>query len=107
MQKWPVTDALNCNISTGRSQSIMENCQLHREQGGGTSQYNLPTRILGSTSCIRQSKGNSSALPHIKEYRTKIEGELQKICQDILDLLDKHLIKSAESGESRVFYHKM
>lgn len=46
-------------------------------------------------------------MPAIKEYREKIEAELAKICQDILDVLDKHLIKSAESGESKVFYHKM
>ena len=26
---------------------------------------------------------------------------------DILDVLDKHLIPSAASGESKVFYHKM
>jgi hypothetical protein len=43
----------------------------------------------------------------IKGYREKIETELAKICEDILDVLDKHLIPSAASGESKVFYHKM
>ena len=43
----------------------------------------------------------------IKGYREKIESELAKICEDILDVLDKHLIPSAASGESKVFYHKM
>jgi 14-3-3 protein epsilon len=43
----------------------------------------------------------------IKEYRQKIEAELAKICEDILECLDSHLIPSAESGESKVFYHKM
>jgi hypothetical protein len=38
----------------------------------------------------------------IKGYREKIEGELAKICEDILDVLDKHLIPSAASGESKV-----
>jgi len=52
------------------------------------------------------------------EYRQAIEKELQGICADILDLLDKHLIPSANStdkeengsnevNESYVFYHKM
>ena len=41
------------------------------------------------------------------EQRKKIEAELGKICEDILDVLDKHLIPSAQSGESKVFYHKM
>jgi len=36
-----------------------------------------------------------------------VEGELKDICKEILDLLDKHLIKGAEDNESKVFYHKM
>jgi hypothetical protein len=45
--------------------------------------------------------------PERKGYRTKIEAELEKICEDILSVLDEHLIKSAESGESKVFYAKV
>ena len=37
----------------------------------------------------------------------KIEKELKEICDDILDVLDKHLIPSATAGESKVFYYKM
>jgi 14-3-3 protein epsilon len=37
----------------------------------------------------------------------KIEKELKEICQDILNLLDKHLIPHASTGESKVFYYKM
>ena len=45
----------------------------------------------------------------IKGYRVKIKSELAsaKIREDILDALDKHLIPSAASGESKMFYHKM
>ncbi|XBW36198.1 hypothetical protein QEN19_001778 [Hanseniaspora menglaensis] len=43
----------------------------------------------------------------ISEYRSKIETELAKICDDILDVLDSHLIPSASTGESKVFYYKM
>jgi 14-3-3 protein epsilon len=32
---------------------------------------------------------------------------LKDICADILNLLDKHLIPHASSGESKVFYYKM
>jgi len=32
---------------------------------------------------------------------------LRDICQDILDVLDKHLIPSSTTGESKVFYYKM
>jgi hypothetical protein len=54
-----------------------------------------------------KAKGNEAQIGQIKAYRDKIEAELGKICEDILEVLDSHLIKSAESGESKVFYHKM
>ena len=64
-------------------------------------------RIVTSIEQKEESKGNEQQVTLIKEYRNKIEAELQKICLDILDVLDKHLIPSAQSGESKVFYHKM
>ena len=64
-------------------------------------------RIVTSIEQKEESKGNSTQVGLIKEYRQKIEGELAKICEDILSVLDKHLIPSAKSGESKVFYHKM
>ena len=64
-------------------------------------------RIVTSIEQKEESKGNESQVTLIKEYRQKIEAELAKICEDILEVLDAHLIPSAKSGESRVFYHKM
>ena len=43
----------------------------------------------------------------IREYRTKIEKELESVCEDVLRVLTDSLIPKAESGESKVFYHKM
>lgn len=64
-------------------------------------------RIVTSIEQKEESKGNEQQVTLIKEYRQKIEAELAKICEDILEVLDKHLIPSAQSGESKVFYHKM
>ena len=64
-------------------------------------------RIVSSIEQKEESKGNEAQVQMIKGYREKIESELAKICEDILDVLDKHLIPSAASGESKVFYHKM
>lgn len=64
-------------------------------------------RIVTSIEQKEESKGNESQVHLIKEYRQKIEAELAKICEDILEVLEKHLIPSAQSGESKVFYHKM
>jgi len=32
---------------------------------------------------------------------------LKKICEEILDLLENHLVPSATTAASKVFYHKM
>ena len=37
----------------------------------------------------------------------QVEKELSDICSSILSLLDEHLIPTASSGESKVFYLKM
>jgi len=64
-------------------------------------------RIISSIEQKEESKGNESHVKKIKEYRNKVEKELSDICQDILNVLDKHLIPSSTTGESKVFYYKM
>jgi len=64
-------------------------------------------RIVSSIEQKEESKGNEAQVSLIKEYRTKIEQELAKICDDILGVLDGSLIPAAGSGESKVFYYKM
>lgn len=43
----------------------------------------------------------------IQEYKDKIESELKGICQDVLDLLDNHLLPNSHNPEARVFFMKM
>ena len=38
----------------------------------------------------------------IKTYRIQVETELKDICNDILQVLDKHLIPCSDTGESKV-----
>jgi len=67
-------------------------------------------RILSSMEQKEEDKDKKEGqdkLEQIKIYREKIEGELHSICQDVLSILDGHLIQTATSGESRVFYNKM
>lgn len=64
-------------------------------------------RIISSIEQKEESKGTEKHVGTIREYRQKIETELEKVCQDVLDVLDDSLIPKAESGESKVFYHKM
>ncbi|EFA86448.1 hypothetical protein PPL_00241 [Heterostelium album PN500] len=64
-------------------------------------------RIISSIEQKEESKGNESNVTKIKEYKGKVEKELSDICNDILNVLDKNLIVSSKTGESRVFYYKM
>merc|ERR1711981_771784 len=64
-------------------------------------------RIITSVEQKEKTKGNEENAKFAKEYCTKVETELNKICNTILDLLDKNLIDKATTGESKVFYQKM
>merc|ERR1712113_1017740 len=64
-------------------------------------------RIITSVETKEKSKGNEEQAKYAKEYCTKVEAELQKICDTILGLLDGNLITKASNGESKVFYQKM
>uniref|UniRef100_A0A087YD39 14-3-3 protein epsilon n=1 Tax=Poecilia formosa TaxID=48698 RepID=A0A087YD39_POEFO len=63
-------------------------------------------RIISSLEQKEENKGGEDKLKMIREYRKTVEKELKSICNDILDVLDKHLILAATTGESKVFYYK-
>ncbi|EEP82999.1 14-3-3 protein epsilon [Uncinocarpus reesii 1704] len=64
-------------------------------------------RIISSIEQKEESKGSEKHVGIIREYREKIEAELERVCQDVLEVLDNNLIPKAETGESKVFYYKM
>ena len=61
-------------------------------------------RVLSS---IEEKEANGSNEGLIKNYRVKVEGELEKICSDILSVIDDFLVPNAGTPEGRVFYYKM
>ncbi|XP_020097624.1 14-3-3-like protein D isoform X2 [Ananas comosus] len=64
-------------------------------------------RILSLTEQTEEAKGNEQHVRKIKEYRQKVESELSNICDDIMTVIDEHLIPSSTAVESSVFYYKM
>ena len=64
-------------------------------------------RVLSSIETKEEAK-NSHFLPLLREYKAKIEHELDQICDEIIKLLEDKLIKSAKgNAQSEVFYLKM
>ena len=53
-----------------------------------------------------EAKG-SKHLGMLKAYKTKIENEIEKICNDIAGILDKYLLPKATTPDINVFYMKM
>ncbi|CAI5489817.1 unnamed protein product [Closterium sp. Naga37s-1] len=64
-------------------------------------------RIVSSIEQKEESRGHEDRVAVIKEYRAKIEKELDEVCGRILSLLDTTLIPAAKTAESKVFYLKM
>ncbi|XP_058499214.1 14-3-3 protein beta/alpha-1 [Solea solea] len=62
-------------------------------------------RVISSIE--QKAEGNDKKTQMAREYREKIETELQEICNDVLNLLDNFLIANAIAPESKVFYLKM
>jgi len=64
-------------------------------------------RVISSIETKEEAK-NSVFLPLLRDYKTKIEGELDAICDEIIKLLHEKLIVSAKgNAQSEVFYLKM
>eukprot|EP00923_Selenidium_pygospionis_P036125 GHVN01063376.1.p2 GENE.GHVN01063376.1~~GHVN01063376.1.p2 ORF type:complete len:124 (+),score=24.71 GHVN01063376.1:126-497(+) len=55
-------------------------------------------RIISSVEQKEKSKSNTVNVQLAGEYRTKVEAELNKICNDILVLLEDFLIANAKVG---------
>jgi 14-3-3 protein epsilon len=64
-------------------------------------------RIITSIGQKEKTKGNEENAKYAQDYLAIVEGELDKICGTILDLLNGNLLAKSSSDESKVFYHKM
>ncbi|KAL8506413.1 hypothetical protein ACS0TY_017335 [Phlomoides rotata] len=63
--------------------------------------------ILSKLEQKEESKGNEVNVGLIKEYKRKVETEITDICTDMLSIIDEHLIPSASTPNSTVYYYTM
>ena len=59
-------------------------------------------RIISSVEQKEASKGNTQNVDMAKAYRIRVETELNRICDEILQLIDGALIPTSTSGECKV-----
>lgn len=64
-------------------------------------------RVISAVEVKQKNKNYERHASLAASYRAKVEDELNKICNDILTLLDQNLIETATTAEAKVFYYKM
>jgi 14-3-3 protein epsilon len=64
-------------------------------------------RVLSSIESKEKDKGDELRVKAISEYRTKVEQELEQICNELLTVLEKYLVPGDKTAEGQVFYLKM
>ena len=63
-------------------------------------------RLLNSME-RKEEKKNSSQIANIREVKENIERELNQICDQIQNVIDKYLIPNASDSETKVFFLKL
>jgi 14-3-3 protein epsilon len=64
-------------------------------------------RVLSSIEVKEKEKGDAEKVGLITAYRDKVEKELEKICRDLLEVLERFLLPEDKTPEGQVFYWKM
>jgi len=99
-----MADHMESVIKLGYELTVEERNLLSVAYKNAVGKRLVAWRIIARTEQREKSQGNAA---WAREYCTKVEGELQKICGVILGLLDQSLIPKASNDESKVFYQKM
>lgn len=64
-------------------------------------------RVLSSIESKEKERGDESRVASISGYRRKVEEELEKICKELLEVLETFLLPEDKTPEGQVFYLKM
>ncbi|CAH8560254.1 unnamed protein product [Dicrocoelium dendriticum] len=64
-------------------------------------------RVFGSIEGSGQFRADSVGAGPLKKYRQVLENEIKTVSTEVLELLDKYLIKPTIAADSKVFYLKM
>jgi len=98
----------NVATSEGNELSVEERNLLSVAYKNVIGSRRASWRVLSSIEQREEQKASDSPrLPLIKKFRCQVEKELSKICNDVVEILEKHLIPNASLAEAKVFFYKM
>jgi len=92
--------------SEGRELTIEERNLLSVAYKNTVGSRRTAWRALSSIEQKEEAKGGRN-IGILRDYKKKIEGELNNFCNDVLSLLEKKLIPAVKSADSKVFFLKM
>jgi len=92
--------------SEGRELTIEERNLLSVAYKNTVGSRRTAWRALSSIEQKEEAKGGKN-LGILRDYKKKIEGELNNFCNDVLSLLEKKLIPAVKAADSKVFFLKM
>ena len=99
-------DAMNKVVSANADLTVEERNLLSVAYKNTIGSRRTAWRALSSIEKKEEQKGSKN-IGLLRGYKTKIEGELDKYCNEILNLIDSQLIPKASNSEAQVFYFKM
>jgi 14-3-3 protein epsilon len=99
-------EAMNNVVKANADLSVEERNLLSVAYKNTIGSRRTAWRALSSIEKKEEQKGSKN-IGLLKGYKAKIEGELNKYCNEILNLIDTQLIQKASNAEAKVFYHKM
>ena len=99
-------EAMNKVVAANADLTIEERNLLSVAYKNSIGSRRTAWRALSSIEKKEEQKGSKN-IGILKSYKAKIGSELDKFCNEILNLIDTQLIPNASSAESQVFYFKM
>ncbi|XP_060561188.1 14-3-3 protein zeta-like [Ruditapes philippinarum] len=91
-------------VKLGRELSVEERNLLANAYKNNVGSKRAAWRVIMS---IEQNiEGANRKRDISREYRARIEEELKTTCNEVLELIEKHLINTVDM-ENKIFYHKM
>ncbi|CAD8171390.1 unnamed protein product [Paramecium octaurelia] len=99
-------------VSVGQELSVEERNLLSVAYKNSIGGRRTAWRVLSSIENKEEGKAQTNPasqrnLTLIRSYKKKIEQELNGFCNDVLNLIDTSLIRTATNSEAKVFYYKM
>ncbi|EGR29467.1 hypothetical protein IMG5_155090 [Ichthyophthirius multifiliis] len=93
-------------VLTGQDLSVEERNLLSVAYKNTVGSRRSAWRSISAIQQKEEQKG-SKHLNLLTNQKKKIETELNKYCNDILELLTSHLVKNSQNSEAKVFFLKM